>query len=138
MANRRRIAVAASALVVTLAACADVAPTATPRPPPSPGPPILRPQTWSYDGGLWTFEIIVNPNGDPTTVTLEWGSDGAYDRRLTVAQDLVVPWQGPVTSAEIPAEPSICPRFRATNAFGSVTVEVGCRPDLPQRTVAPP
>jgi hypothetical protein len=132
-----RLAAIVVALTVALAGCLDAEPSITDRPSPTPGPPILRSQPWSFDGQAWTFSVTVNPNGDETSVVFEWGTDGAFDHLIPVEDGLFTGKQVSLTTREPPADESFCGRFRATNAFGSMVLEVACMPDLPVRTVAP-
>lgn len=140
MAGRWRAVLAAglwATLLVGLVACGTDEPSLAPPPSPTPGPPILSAGSWQFDGQAWTFEATVNPNGDPTTVTLEWGMGEAFDHVLPVADDVLDGERLAISTREIPSEPPPCTRFRATNAHGTVVLGLACPSGLPVRTVAP-
>lgn len=68
------VAVVVLAVVSAAAGCVAEPPTERPRPSPTPGPPSIRVAstfTSQFDGRRWTFQVIVDPHGSPTDVSLE-------------------------------------------------------------------
>ena len=138
-----RIAITVAFAIVVAACGLDIATpaprTPAPRPSPTPGPPTIRASTISYqlNGGRFTLQVVVDPNDSPTDVAFEYGSGSTFDQTLVMAEEMVDLGWAVATIDAVPADWWPCGRVTATNALGSVSLDVGClpRPTLP---TAPP
>lgn len=128
------------ALAIVVAGCGPDAPTQGPRPSPTPGPPSIRTAStfmFQFDGKRWTLQVVVDPKSSPTDVVFEYGSGSTFDQTFVMAEGLLDPGQVSATTDAMPADWSFCGRFTATNAFGSVSLDVGCDPRLVRPTDTP-
>ena len=146
-ASRLAALVIGVCVVVALAACDALSPTAAPgstagsSSSEGPGavatePAILIDATWTTENGQWTFTGTVDPQGDSTDVILEVGPGPSnarvFDHHVPVAQGLTVPTPLTVTTNAIPDIPLICVRFSATNSSGTSVTSPLCFPhDVP-------
>jgi hypothetical protein len=100
---------------------------------PPPEPPTV---TWNssasntFDGVVWTYNVLIDPRDVPTTVMLEIGApiDGpVFDQSITVAEGLVK--AGPATFRHIAArDDGPCARFTVTNEIGRASTDRICIP----------
>jgi hypothetical protein len=142
----RAIAIAAIALLVAACDASAPSPIPTATPVPTVGvfadrPGIAMDETWTAQGGQWTFTGSVDPQGSPASVVLDIGPGPEtlrqFDTHLPVAQAVTTAGPLTITTAQIPDIQVICVRFTATNAAGSSSSRPLCfLHDLP--TPGPP
>ena len=123
------VAVVVLAVASAAAGCVAEPPTERPRPSPTPGPPSIRVAstfTSQFDGRRWTFQVVVDPHGSPTDVSLEYGSGPTFDHVFVMAAGVLDAGQVSATTDAIPPDMSFCGSFTATNSFGSASLDAGC------------
>ncbi len=126
------------ALAIVVAGCSPDTPTPAFRPSPTPGPPTIRDSAlkWQFEGSRLTLQVIVDPKDSATDVVFEYGSGSTFeetpvfDQTLVMAEGMIDPGQVSATTGALPADWWFCGQVTATNAFGSVSRDVGCDPRL--------